>query len=225
MAIRQIDGPRAGARPGSADALVVFLHGYGADGNDLIGLAGPMGKALGNAAFVSPHAPESCTVNPGGRQWFPIPWLDGSSEFAMGQSFAAAQDCLNGFLDSELERHGLPASHVALAGFSQGTMMALHVGLRRAESFACIVGYSGRLLFPERLATEIRSRPPTLLCHGDADEMVPVDSIHEAAAALGAEDVPVRWRISPGLGHGIDEAGLQSGSRFLAEHIRGPSRA
>ena len=225
MAIRQIDGPRAGARPGSADALVVFLHGYGADGNDLIGLAGPLEKVLKDTAFVSPHAPESCAVNPGGRQWFPIPWLDGSSEFAMGRSFAAAQDCLNGFLDSEMERHGLPASRVALAGFSQGTMMALQVGLRRTESFACIVGYSGRLLFPERLATEIRSRPPMLLCHGDADEMVPVESLREATAALGTENVPVRWHISPGLGHGIDDAGLQLGSRFLVEHLHGARRA
>ncbi len=225
MAIRQIDGPRAGSRPGGAETLVVLLHGYGADGNDLIGLAGPLGKMLGDAAFVSPHAPESCAVNSGGRQWFPIPWIDGSSEAAMGRSFAAAQDGLNGFLDRELERFSLPASRLALVGFSQGTMMALHVGMRRTEPFACIVGYSGRLLLPERLAKEIRCRPPVLLLHGDADEMVPVDSVHEAASALGGLDVPVRWHVSPGVGHGIDEVGSRLGSQFLHEHLRGTGEA
>ena len=219
MAVRQIDGPRAGARPGRAESLVVFLHGYGADGKDLIGLAGSFSGMLGNAAYVSPHAPEPCLANPGGRQWFPIPWLDGSSEFAMGQSFASAQDALNGFLDREMERFSLPASRVALAGFSQGAMMALQVGLRRIESFACIVGYSGRLLFPERLAEELRCRPPVFLSHGDADEMVPVESVHEAATTLAAHEVAVRWHVSSGLGHGIDEAGLRIGGKFLASHL------
>ena len=221
MATQQIDGPRAGARPGSAESLVVLLHGYGADGNDLIGLAGPLGTALRNAAFVSPHGPESCSVNPGGRQWFPVPWLDGSSEFAMGRSFAAAQDCLNGFLDREMARHGLAASRVALVGFSQGTMLALHVGLRRMEPTACMVGFSGKLLFPERLDGEIRCRPQVFLAHGDADKMVPVEAIHEAAAALAAHEVPVQWHVSPGLGHGIDEVGIQLASRFLVEHLGG----
>ena len=219
LAVRQIDGPRAGAPPGRAESLVVFLHGYGADGNDLIGLAGPLGKLLGNVAYVSPHAPEPCFANPGGRQWFPIPWLDGSTETAMGRSFACAQDALNGFLEGEMKLFSLPASHVAIIGFSQGTMMALQVGLRRSESFACIVGYSGRLLFPERLAAELRCRPPVFLCHGDSDEMVPVESVHEAATALAANEIAVRWHVSPGVGHGIDEEGLRLGGRFLASHL------
>ena len=224
MAIRQIDGPRAGARVGAADSLVVLLHGYGADGHDLIGLAGPFASSLGRAAFVSPHAPEPCRNNPGGRQWFPVPWLDGSSEVEMGRSFAASADALQEFLDRETQRHGVPASRVALVGFSQGTMMALHVGLRRSEPVAAVVGYSGRLLAPERLEEELRCRPPVFLSHGDADEMVPVESVHDAVGALGSHDVPVRWHVSPGVGHGIDETALQLGRQFLAEKLSGGKR-
>lgn len=223
MAIRRIDGPRAGARAGSADALVVLLHGYGADGNDLIGLAGHLGAALGRVAFVSPHAPERCAASPAGRQWFPIPWLDGSNDVAMGRSFAASQEILNAFLDREMKRFGVSAARVALVGFSQGTMMALHVALRRDEPIAALVGFSGRLLLPEQLAGEVRCRPPVLLCHGDADEMVPVDCLHEAVAALGAVEVSLRWHVAAGLGHGIDETGLRLAGEFLKERFRGGS--
>ena len=219
-AMRVIDGPRRGAGPGRAESLVVFLHGYGADGNDLLGLADPFAAVLARAAFVAPHAPEPCRVNPGGRQWFPIPGLDGSSEQAMGRGFAAAGDALHRFLDAEMDRLQLSADRVALVGFSQGTMMALQVGLRRGAELAGIVGYSGRLLQPERLAAEIRSRPAVFLSHGDADEMVPVASLHEAVAALGALELAVRWRVAPGVGHGIDETGLDAGRRFLADRLR-----
>ena len=216
---QRIDGPRAGVAAGLADSLVVLLHGYGADGRDLIGLAGPLAEVLPGAAFVSPDAPQACAANPTGRQWFPIPWLDGSTEVEMAQGFASAVTVLDGFLDAEMERHGLEAGRIALVGFSQGTMMALHLGFRREAELAGIIGYSGKLAVPERLAAEARSRPPVLLVHGDQDEMIPVESTHEAAAALAEAGVPVRWHISRGTGHGIAPDGLELGRNFLAGRL------
>ncbi|MEO1291310.1 MAG: dienelactone hydrolase family protein [Pseudomonadota bacterium] len=214
-----IDGPRRAAASGTTKSLVVLLHGYGADGNDLFGLAEPLSQILPDSAFVSPNAPQRCANNPFGYQWFPIPWLDGSSEAARDAGFAAADEALNSFLDAELTRHGLDESAVALVGFSQGTMMSLHVGPRRATALAGIVGFSGRLLVPERLPAEIASRPPVLLVHGDQDEMVPVDDIHAAREGLAAAEVPVRWHISPGIGHGIAPDGLQLAASFLRERL------
>lgn len=210
-----LTGPRAGAAPGTARQLIVLLHGYGADGNDLIGLADPYGMAVPTAAFVAPHAPEPCVINPMGRQWFPIPSLDGSAEAAAAHSFGIAVEQLNQFLDAEMDRFDLAASEVALVGFSQGTMMALHVGLRRDSELAGIVGYSGRLLVPERLAGEVRSKPPVLLVHGDVDDLVPVTAVREAADALAAAGVSVTWHISRGTGHGIAPDGLELGRDFL----------
>jgi len=219
LATQRLDGPRAGARPGRARSLVVLLHGYGADGQDLIGLSGPLGRVLPGAAFVSPHGPEACRASPAGRQWFPIPWLDGASEMAMGSSFAAAEAAIEQFLDEELRRHELPPARAALVGFSQGTMMSLHVGLRRTEPLAGIVGFSGKLIVPERLPGEIRCCPPVLLCHGSDDEMIPAESLHEAANLLAANGVSVRWHVSAGLGHGIDQDGMELAAEFLADRL------
>ena len=131
---------------------------------------------------------------------------------------------LNSFLDAELTRRQLPPSALALVGFSQGTMMALHVGLRRAVPPAAIVGYSGMLVVPEdvepdKFAAEIRSRPPVLLIHGDQDELIPVPALMHAAQGLASLDIPAEWHISPGIGHGIDQEGLRQGGEFLARHF------
>lgn len=215
---------RAGASPGDADCLVVLLHGYGADGRDLIGLAGELGRALPAAAFVAPDAPEPCLIHAAGRQWFPIPSMDGSTEAAAAHSFGTAEILLNRFLDEEARRFALEANRMALLGFSQGAMMALHVGYRRAEAMAGIVGISGRLLAPERLAGEIRQRTPTLLVHGSADEVVPTGSIHEARIALEGAGVPVHWVVEPGVGHGIGPTGLGLAQSFLTRRL-GPLAA
>jgi len=214
-----LDGPRAEATSGEAKSLVILLHGYGADGNDLIGLAGPLGGALADTAFVSPNAPEPCTVNPMGRQWFPISYLDGSTEAEMRAGAERAAVALDAFIDAEIERSGLPASRIALMGFSQGTMMALHVGLRRADALAGIVGFSGRLIEPERLADDIRSRPPVLLIHGTADEVVPFESMEQAQTGLGEAGVSVETVARPGLGHGIDERGMVAAAQFLMQRL------
>lgn len=216
----QLDGPRRPpASGGPAQQLVIFLHGYGADGNDLIGLSDHWRHLLPEAAFISPHAPEPCGMNPMGRQWFPIARLS-PDEYWIGVQ--AAAPVLNAFIDSELERYGLGPERLALVGFSQGTMMALHVGLRRAEPLAGILGYSGALAGAEHLPSEIASRPQVMLIHGDRDEMIPVQALQIAAQGLGSAGVPVQWHISRGIGHGIAPDGLRLGGEFLMSVLATP---
>jgi phospholipase/carboxylesterase len=219
----ELDGPRLSPRSGSARQLIVFLHGYGADGNDLIELGRVWQQILPQAAFVSPHAPEPCGQAPVGRQWFALTFRDPNERW-VGANKAAPM--LERFLDAELARHQLPPSALALVGFSQGTMMALHVGLRRAVPLAAIVGYSGLLVLPpdgnpETLAADIRSRPPVLLVHGDQDELIPVQALFQGTQALAAMGVPVEWHVSAGVGHGIDQEGLRHGGEFLARAFIG----
>jgi phospholipase/carboxylesterase len=214
----ELDGPRLEPRSGPAKQLVVFLHGYGADGNDLIDIGRAWQPLLPQAAFVSPHAPEACAQAPVGRQWFGLTFRDPNERW-LGVNKAAPG--LDGFLDAELKRRNLPPSALALVGFSQGTMMALHCGLRRAVPPAAIVGYSGMLVVPENsdpdsFTGEIRARPPVLLVHGDRDELIPPEAMFMAASGLGSLDVPVEWHLSPGVGHGIDQEGLRHGGEFLA---------
>jgi phospholipase/carboxylesterase len=214
----ELDGPRVNPRSGTARQLVVFLHGYGADGNDLIEIGRAWQQFLPQAAFVSPHAPEPCGQAPVGRQWFPLTFRDPNERW-VGVNKAAP--LLDRFLDAELERHKLPPSALALVGFSQGTMMALHVGLRRATTPAAIIGYSGILVAPaepelEAFAAEITSRPPVLLVHGDRDELIPAQALFQAAQGLAALGVSVEWHVSAGIGHGIDAEGLRHGGEFLA---------
>ncbi len=219
----ELDGPRLSPRSGSPRQLVVFLHGYGADGNDLIEIGRVWQQILPQAAFVSPHAPEPCGQAPVGRQWFALTFRDPNERWVGANKAAPA---LERFLDAELARHQLPPSALALVGFSQGTMMALHVGLRRAVPPAAIVGYSGLLVLPpdgnpETLAADIRSRPPVLLVHGDQDELIPVQALFQGTQALAAMGVPVEWHVSAGVGHGIDQEGLRHGGEFLARAFSG----
>ncbi len=208
-----IDGPRlppaSGGRPKS---LVVFLHGYGADGNDLIGLGREWANALPGTAFVSPHAAQACAGAPMGRQWFPLTMRD-PHEFARG--VAAARPALDAFLDAELRRHALDESACALVGFSQGTMLALHAGPQRRRGLAGILGYSGLLADPAALQADAARRPPVLLIHGDMDDLIPVAAVFSAAQGLAAAGIPVEWHISPGVPHGIGPDGLELGLAFL----------
>ena len=214
-----LDGPRLAPASGQAPKqLVVLLHGLGADGNDLISLAPYLAQVLPEAAFVSPNAPFPCDMAPFGRQWFS---LQERTPEAMLGGIRMSAPILEGFLDAELETAGLTAERLALVGFSQGTMMALHVGLRREVALGAIVGFSGALLAPELLPAEIRSRPPVLLVHGAADEVVPAQALPAAVAALEANQVPVTQELRPGLGHSIDERGLQLAVGFLKEALAG----
>jgi phospholipase/carboxylesterase len=220
----ELDGPRLEPRSGGpARQLVVFLHGFGADGNDLIEIGRAWQPLLPDAAFVSPHAPEPCAMAPVGRQWFPLTFRDPHERW---RGVNAAAPVLDRFLDAELARRKLPARALALVGFSQGTMMALHVGLRRAEPPAAIVGYSGMFVLPEgaapdTVAAEIRAKPPILLVHGDGDDVIPVQALFMAAQGLAKLGLAVEWHISSGIGHGIDPEGLRQGGEFIARRFRG----
>jgi phospholipase/carboxylesterase len=213
-----LTGPSRAAASGTADSLVIFLHGYGADGSDLIGLAEPLAPHLPRTRFLAPNAPERCPGNPFGYQWFPIPWTDGTPEAVARASAVRAFAALDRYLD-EVAAEGMPPERTVLFGFSQGTMMALHVGLRRRAALAGIVGFSGRLLEPESLVGEIRSRPPVLLVHGDQDPVVPFESLAEAEAGLAAAGVPVASHVSRGVAHGIAPDGLGLAVRFIQERL------
>jgi phospholipase/carboxylesterase len=219
MALRPLSGPRLPPARGTATHLVVLLHGFGADGNDLIGLAPHWQRMLPTTAFVAPNAPERCAGAPTGYQWFPISRLD-PQEARRGVE--SASESLNAFLDSELKRLELPGDRLALVGFSQGTMMSLHVGLSRAVKPACIVGFSGMLAgTAPKLGADA---PPILLIHGDEDPMIPVPALFDAAGQLGKAGAAVQWHISSGLGHSIDETGLALGGLHLTMAFRGMLR-
>lgn len=205
--------------PEKGKSLVVLLHGYGADGNDLLGLADPMAPHLPGTVFVAPDAPEPCTGNPFGRQWFPIPWLDGSSEAESGAAMAAAQADLGAFLTERMAKEGVTEAETALIGFSQGTMMTLQLAPRWPRPFAAIVGFSGRLLRPETLAAEVVSKPPILLAHGDQDEVVPFTDMNAAGSALQAAGFDVYGHVMQGTGHGIAPDGLGVALSFLKERL------
>ena len=217
----ELDGPRIEPRSGAAKQLVVFLHGYGADGNDLIEIGRAWQGLLPDAAFVSPHAPRPCGQAPVGREWVPLTFRDPNERWT---GVNAAAPVLNTFLDAELARQQLPPSALALVGFSQGTMMALHVGLRRPVPPVAIVGYSGLLVVPEdidpdKFAAETRGHPPVLLIHGDRDDLIPVQALFHAAQGLASLEIPAEWHISSGIGHGIDQEGLRQGGEFLARYF------
>jgi phospholipase/carboxylesterase len=212
-ATKLIDGPRVGPLAGGAPtSLVIFLHGYGSNGADLIGLAPYWRQALPGTAFISPDAPELCPGAPGGYQWWGLSSFDRTARAAGAARAAPIVDAL---IDAELDRHGLTEDRLALVGFSQGTMMALQVGPRREHPLAGIIGYSGMLADEAALEREVRSKPPILLVHGDADPMIQVGAFYTTREALERLGFSVDSHVSAGLGHSIDAAGLQLGEAFL----------
>ena len=205
---------------GDVRSIVVFLHGYGANGADLLGLADPLGEHLPDTLFVAPDAPENIPMMPGGYQWFPIPWIDGSSEEESERGMTAAVDDLNAFLDALMVDEDVLPEQVVLFGFSQGTMMSLHVAPRREDAVAGVVAFSGRLLRPELLADEVVVRPPVLLIHGDQDDVVPPQSLPQAAEALqGAGWQDVYAHVMKGTGHGIAPDGLSVALAFMRDKL------
>ena len=217
---RVLQAERRAARSGTTRSIVVFLHGYGANGADLLGLADPLGEHLPDTMFVAPDAPENVPGMPMGFQWFPIPWIDGSSEEESMRGMDQAVGDLNAFLDALMVDEDVLPEQVVLFGFSQGTMMALHVAPRREDAVAGVVAFSGRLLSPESLKDEAQVRPPVLLVHGDMDDVVPPQSLPAAAEALqeaGWQDVYAH--VMKGTGHGIAPDGLSVALAFMRDKL------
>jgi phospholipase/carboxylesterase len=207
-------GPAKGGRP---KQLVVLLHGWGADGNDLIGLAPALAPVLPEAEFLSPDAPFPCEAG-FGRQWFSLGNRDPATDMSdpvMTARLGAVAPAINAFIDDALSRRGLAPDKLALIGFSQGTMAALYVGVRRERGPAGILGYSGHLVSGAALAQDARSKPEILLVHGEHDDILPVAASRYAEQMLKKAGFKVGALYRPGLGHGIDEEGLRAGAAFL----------
>jgi phospholipase/carboxylesterase len=205
---------------GEIRSAVIFLHGNGANGADLLGLADPLGEHLPDTLFMAPDAPEDCAGSPMGFQWFPIPWIDGSSEEESKTGLERAAADLDAFFDGVMVDEDLLPEQVMVLGFSQGSMMALHVLPRREDAVAGITAFSGRLLEPELLADEAQCKPPVLLIHGDQDDVVPPQSLPLAAEALQeAGWKEVYAHVMKGTGHGIAPDGLQVALAFMQERL------
>ncbi len=216
---RVLNSERREAASGKGTSLVVFLHGYGANAQDLLGLADPLAPHMPDTVFVAPDAPEQCAGSPMGYQWFPIPWIDGSSEEDSAAGMERAVGDLNAYLDTVMQEEGISADKTVLFGFSQGTMMALYVAPRRSEAVAGVVGFSGRLMSPELLEDEAVVKPPVLLVHGDQDDVVPPVSLPEAADALTAAGFEVYAHVMKGTAHGIAPDGLSVAAAFMREKL------
>lgn len=221
MSIRELRFGRKGAAQGQAKALVVLVHGYGADGADLLDIGAMFAPHLPGVAFLAPDAPERSINNPMGYQWFPVPWLDGSSEADAQAAMAQSVKDLDVFLDARLQEEGLDDSALALVGFSQGAMMSMHIAPRRGKAVAGVVAISGRLLVPELLQAEARVKPPVLLIHGDQDPVVSFDHMAKAGDALVAAGFDTYGHVMKGMGHGISQDALGVSLNFLAERLPG----
>ncbi len=213
--VPEISGPRHEPPAGVAvEQLVVLVHGYGADGADLIALAAEWAGLLPGTAFVAPNGPELCEMAPMAYQWFAL------TDFSAGEREAgvrAAAPVLDNFISGELARYGLGEDRLALVGFSQGTMLSLWVAAHRASACAAVLGYSGMIAGEETLSREIVSRPPVMLIHGSADQLIPVAALAHAVDFLGANGFSVASHVSDGAGHTIALDGRDLGGQFLAE--------
>ena len=213
-----LDGPRLPPASGAApEQIVLLLHGYGSNGADLLSLAPLWQSALPDALFVAPNAPERCPGAPGGYQWWDLRTL---SREAVALGAASATPVLDAYIDTLLAENGLADDRLLIVGFSQGTIMALQVGLRHERPVAGILGYSGALADPAGLPDAVRSKPPVLLIHGTLDSVVPLSACHEASAALRQIGISVEERLIPGLDHGIDDAGIRAGGEFARTVLR-----
>lgn len=211
--LNRLKGPQAAPASGrDPQSMVILLHGYGSNGADLMGLVPYWRDSLPDTVFMAPNAPEICPGAPGGYQWWSLADLRQESRAA---GVRQAAPLVNAFIDMHRTTYGLPNTKVALVGFSQGTMMALHVGPRRPEVLAGVVGYSGMLADAEALQTEVKTKPPLLLVHGDADPMVPFASMGQAELDFKRLGFEISTHAARGLGHSIDEAGLRLGGEFL----------
>ena len=216
---RELHFKRRPPASGTVKSVVVFLHGYGADGADLLGLADPLGPHMPDTAFIAPDAPDPCTSNPMGFQWFPIPWIDGSSEEEASAGALQAVKDVDAFIAQVLAQEEIAPDRLVVFGFSQGAMLALRALVLRDEPIAGIVACSGRVLDPESYAATVRARPPVLLMHGDQDDVVPPGYFNEAGQVLEAAGFAVYGHVMEGTGHGIAPDGLSVALSFMADKL------
>ena len=202
--------PRSGAPP---KKIVLLLHGFGSSGTDMISLAPQWQEALPDTLFLAPHAPQRCGMMGAGYQWW---GLSGFAPSALAAGAASAAPAIDAFIDRKLAQYGLAEADLALVGFSQGTMMALHIGLRRPRAVAAVVGYSGMLAGTMGLASDDLAKPPVLLVHGTADPVVPIAALHMSESELKRLGVEATTHISYGVAHSVDPVGLRLGRDFVA---------
>lgn len=228
--MKELNGPSLLPKSGKVERIVILLHGFGADGEDLIGLAPYLAPKLPNTAFFAPNGPDICEISPFGRQWFSLARCDGdylrrrsetqATAFeAMYEEAVEASPIILDYIQKLQNLYNLPASKVALVGFSQGTMMSLHIGLRQSEPFACVVGFSGALVGASKLKADMTCTCPIQLIHGEADEMLPIHAVELAKQGLKDAGVPVDVMRRPNLPHSIDQEGLEAAGHFLQSHL------
>ena len=215
-----VNGASLKTKSGSAPKqIVLLLHGYGSSGSDMITLAPHWQDALPDTLFLAPHAPQRCGMMVSGYQWW---GLTGFTPSALATGAALAAPVIDAFIDRKLDQYGLTEADLALVGFSQGTMMALHIGLRRPRQVAAVVGFSGMLTGVADLAHKDFSKPPVLLVHGTADPVVPIAALHNAESELNRLGVEVTSHISHGVAHSVDPVGLRLGRDFIADAFTRP---
>ncbi|WP_330903006.1 alpha/beta hydrolase [Sphingopyxis jiangsuensis] len=207
----------ASLQPRSGDApkkLVLLLHGFGSSGTDMISMAPHLHDAMPDTLFLAPNAPQRCGMMGAGYQWW---GLSGFAPSALAAGAASAAPAIDAFIDRKLAQYGLSEADLAIVGFSQGTMMALHVALRRPRSVAAVVGYSGMLAGTLGLGHGQLPKPPVLLVHGTADPVVPIAALHMSESELKRLGIDVTTHISNGVAHSVDPIGLRLGRDFVAE--------
>ncbi len=216
---RELKSMRRAAGSGKATSMMVLLHGYGADGDDLMGLAGTMAPYFPDTVFVAPDAPEKCAGNAAGFQWFSVPQVDGASEEDAVSGMMQSAIDLDAYLDTVMAEEGVTPDKTVLFGFSQGTMMALQVAPRRADPLAAMVGFSGSLMLPDALRDEVVTKPPVMLLHGDKDEVVPYEALNKAEFALDTLGFEVYAFVMENAAHGIASDGLSVATGFMREKL------
>jgi len=225
-----LDGPHFHPENGEINSLIIFLHGFGADGQDLMGLAPFFAQHFPQTAFYAPNGPQPCEISPFGRQWFSLTRYDpdylrrqpATQATAFENMYKGAEEAapaLQTYIDGLQEKHRLTANKIALIGFSQGTMMALHLGFRQHTPYAALVGFSGALVGAGHLKADKTNDCPTLLVHGEADDMLPVHSVDLAAQGLKTADITADIIKRPHLPHAIDQEGCQAAVRFLQNYM------